>query len=381
MKIEIKTSLQRREGAKDRIERQYGHGRLRIDAARQFEGKRIQEFLCGPWRSLRLCGEGLGWLAVPLLLAGCTLGPDYVKPTTDVPAAFKEAAGWQEARPADESPRGKWWEIFHDPGLNTLEEKVLVSNQNLKAAEAQYRQALALSAQARAALFPVLNATASTSRAESASAVANRSSTSGGVSVTHSLGLQATWEADLWGGVRRNVESGDASAQASAADLANTRLSLQASLAQNWFQLRALDAQKKLLGDTVAAYARALEMTRNRYQAGIVTAADVAQAETQLKSTQAQALDIQVQRAQLEHAIALLIGQPPAGFALPLNPLVEVAPPVSPSSLPSRLLERRPDVAAAERRVAAANAQIGVAKAAFFPDLSFSATGAPDSFR
>ena len=308
-------------------------------------------------------------------LAGCAVGPDYVKPTTDVPTAFKESAGWKPAEPADALPRGKWWQVFGDEGLNALEDRVEVSNQNLRLAEAQYRQSVALSAQARAGLFPTVGASASSTRSEASSSQSSRTGTSSGVSTTHSLSLQASWETDLWGGVRRNIEAGEAGAQASAADLASTRLSIQATLAQDWFQLRALDAQQKLLDDTVAGYAKSLELTQNRYRSGVAAAADVAQAQTQLKSTQAQALDVGVQRAQMEHAIALLVGQAPSTFSLAPMPLLTVPPPVVPVGLPSKLLERRPDVAAAERRVAAANAQIGVAKAAFFPDLSLSANG------
>ena len=339
-----------------------------------------------PFRRSQLAGDCLGTrraniasklapTVLALALAGCAVGPDYVKPTTDVPTAFKESAGWKPAEPADALPRGKWWQIFGDEGLNALEDRVDVSNQNLRLAQAQYRQSVALSAQARAGLFPTVGASASSTRSEASSSLSGRTGTSGGVATTHSLSLQASWETDLWGGVRRNIEAGEAGAQASAADLAATKLSLQATLAQDWFTLRALDAQQKLLDDTVAGYAKSLELTQNRYRAGVAAAADVAQAQTQLKSTQAQALDVGVQRAQMEHAIALLVGQAPSTFSLAPMPLLTAAPPVVPLVLPSKLLERRPDVAAAERRVAAANAQIGVAKAAFFPDLSLSANG------
>jgi NodT family efflux transporter outer membrane factor (OMF) lipoprotein len=304
-------------------------------------------------------------------LAACSVGPDYVRPSTEMPAAFKETAAWKEAEPADTLPRGKWWQVFGDQGLNTLEERVEVSNQNLRLAQAQYRQSQALARQAGAALFPTVSGNVSASRSQASS-----SSPSGGsLSTTHSLGLQASWETDLWGGLRRNIEAGEDSALASAADLAATRLSLEATLAQDWFSLRGLDAQKTLLDDTVAAYEKSLTLTRNRYAGGVASQADVAQAETQLKSTRAQALDVGVQRAQMEHAIALLVGQSPSTFSLVPKPLFTAHPPALPAGLPSALLERRPDVAAAERRVAAANAQIGVAKAAFFPDLSLSANG------
>ncbi len=324
-------------------------------------------FSCLP----RRLGASAFNLALLLSLAGCTVGPDYVKPTSEVPAAFKEAVGWKPAVPADALPRGKWWQVFGDEGLNALEERVAVSNQNLRLAEAQYRASVALSAQARAGQFPSVGANASSIRSEASS----RTSSSSGVATSHSLSLQASWETDLWGGVRRAVEAAAAGVEASAADLAATKLSLQATLAQDWYALRALDAQQKLLDDTVAGYAKSLELTQNRYRAGVAAAADVAQAQTQLKSTQAQALDVGVQRAQMEHAIALLVGQAPSTFALAPMPLLTAPPPAIPVGLPSTLLERRPDVAAAERRVAAANAQIGVAKAAFFPDLSLSANG------
>ena len=327
--------------------------------------------------SPRLCASAVG-LAFAILAGGCAVGPDYVKPTTDMPAAFKESAGWKQAEPADALPRGKWWQVFGDAGLNSLEDQVEVSNQNLRLAEAQYRQSLALAGQARAALYPTLSANASSSRSAASTSMSSgfgSSATAGNVSTVHTLSLQAGWETDLWGGVRRNIEAGEATAQASAATLASTRLSIQATLAQDWFQLRALDTQKKLLDDTVYAYGKTLDLTRNRYRAGVAAAADVAQAETQMKSTQAQALDVGVQRAQMEHAIALLVGQAPSSFSVAVQPLLSARPPAVPVGLPSRLLERRPDVAAAERQVAAANAQIGVAKAAFFPDLSLSASG------
>jgi NodT family efflux transporter outer membrane factor (OMF) lipoprotein len=308
-------------------------------------------------------------LVLPFLL-GCTVGPGYVKPPMDLPAAYKE--GWKEARPADELPKGKWWTLFGDESLNALEERLVLSNQNLRQAEAQYRQARALAQGSRATLFPTLSAAASSTRSQASA------SSGGALGTRQSLSLDATWEADVWGAVRRNVESGEAASQASASDLAATRLSLQAELAQVWFSLRALDSQRKLLDETVAAYGKSLDLTRNRYAAGMAGQADVAQAETQYQATRALAMDVGVQRAQLEHAIALLLGQAPSSLSLPALPLSAppaVTPPAIPPGLPSSLLERRPDVAAAERRAAAANALIGVARGAFFPTLSLSATG------
>jgi NodT family efflux transporter outer membrane factor (OMF) lipoprotein len=298
----------------------------------------------------------------------------------DTPATFKESKDWKPAQPADEVPKGKWWEAFKDPQLNALAAQVDISNQNIKLAEAQFRQARALSQAARAAFFPTVGASVSATRSGSPSNARSTttSSTTGGSSSNtgnnYNLALDASWEPDLWGRVRRSVESAQASEQASAADLESARLSAQAQLAQDYFLLRVQDAQIDLLRRTVEAYAKSLRLTQNQYNAGIVTRADVAQAETQLKATQAQELDAGVQRAQLEHAIALLIGKAPTDFTLtPGNFSMTV--PGSGLALPSELLERRPDIAGAERRVAAANAQIGVARAAYFPALTLTAAG------
>ncbi len=308
-----------------------------------------------------------------LALAGCAVGPDYRRPEVQVSAAYKEAAGWKVAEPQDESNRGNWWEIFGDPQLSALIESIDISNQNVLLAEARFRQAQALAAQSRAALFPTLDANASITRSRSPTGLIG-GTTAGRIIDNRSVALNSSWEIDLWGRLRRALESSAANAQASAADLAAARLSAQAELASNYFQLRVLDAQKQLLDDTVTAFDRSLELTRNRYAAGVAAKVDVVQAETQLKSTLAQAIDTGVQRAQLEHAIAILIGRPPSEFSIAPVPLAVTMPRV-PLGLPSELLERRPDVAAAERRAAAANAQIGVAKAAYFPSLTLSAGG------
>jgi NodT family efflux transporter outer membrane factor (OMF) lipoprotein len=308
-----------------------------------------------------------------LALAGCAVGPDYRRPDVEVSAAYKEAAGWKVAEPRDEASRGNWWEIFGDPQLSALIESIDISNQNVLLAEARFRQAQALAAQSRAAFFPTLDANASITRSRSPTGVIG-GTTAGRIIDNRSVALNSSWEIDLWGRVRRAVEASEAGAQASAADLAAARLSAQAELASNYFQLRVLDAQKQLLDDTVTAFGRSLELTRNRYTAGVAAKVDVVQAETQLKSTQAQAIDTGVQRAQLEHAIAILIGKPPSEFSIAPVPLA-VTMPLIPLGMPSELLERRPDVAAAERRAAAANAQIGVAKAAYFPSLTLSASG------
>jgi len=291
-------------------------------------------------------------------LPGCAVGPDYKRPEVGIAPAYKEAGEWRPAQPQDDLDRGKWWGVFGDPQLDALVEQVEISNQNVLVAEAQFRRARALVASSRAAYFPTLDADASVVRSRSP----NRSAS-----------LNSGWEADLWGRLRRAVESNEAGAQASAADLAAARLSAQAELASSYFQLRILDAQRRLLEDTVAAFQKSLDLTKNRYDAGVAAKVDLVQAEAQLKSTQAQAIDTGVQRAQLEHAIAVLIGKAPAEFSIAPAPLAGTMPRV-PMGLPSELLERRPDVAAAERRVASANAQIGVAKAAYFPALTLSAS-------
>ncbi len=306
------------------------------------------------------------------LLGGCMVGPNYVRPPAPTTAAFKEAGDWKPAQPRDEVSRGKWWEIFGDPRLNALIEQVNVSNENVRVAEARLRQAEAIVEQARAGLWPTLavSITATRSRAPNlAGAVTN---TTAPVNVFN-LPLTASWAPDLWGSVRRNIESTVANAQASAANVANARLLAQAQLAIDYFQLRVLDTRRQLLETSVAAYQKSLDLTRNRYNAGVAARVEVVQAETQLKSTQAQAIDVGMQRAQFEHAIAILIGKPPAELSIQAEPLA-VAIPDIPAGLPSQLLERRPDIAAAERQMAAANAQIGVAEAAYFPSLTLSAS-------
>ena len=313
-------------------------------------------------------------LAALALLAACTVGPNYVRPAADTPAAFKESEGWKTAQPRDQELRGKWWEAFNDPLLNDLMEQVSISNQNLVQAAAQFRQARALVQSARSGYLPTVSGNAAATRGSSSTNLGNQNqSSSRSTTTNYALSLDAAWELDVWGRVRRTVESNEAGAQASAADLQALRLSIQAELAQDYFQLRALDAEKQLFDATIAAYQRSLTLTQNQYAAGIVAKVDVIQAQTQLKTTQAQALDIGVQRAQLEHAIALLIGKPASSFALVVAPLM-ASPPAVPPGFPSSLLERRPDIAAAERRMAAANAQIGVSEAAYYPSLTLSAT-------
>ncbi len=311
-------------------------------------------------------------LTATAFLAGCTVGPDYVRPSMEAPVAYKETGNWKPAEPRDDASRGKWWEIFGDPQLNALIESVDISNQNIRVAEAQFREAQALVQQARAGYFPTLAAGVSTVRSQSPN-LPNAPSTTKPVT-TYNLPVNASWEPDIWGSVRRSVESNEAGAQASAAELASARLSAQATLAQDYFLLRITDVQRQLLEDTATAYERSLVLTRNRYASGVAAKVDVVQATAQLKSTQAQAIDVGVQRATLEHAIAVLIGEPPENFSIPREPLSTTVPSV-PLGVPSELLERRPDIASAERSVAAANAQIGVAIAAFYPSLTLSAAG------
>jgi NodT family efflux transporter outer membrane factor (OMF) lipoprotein len=327
-----------------------------------------------------------------LCITGCSVGPDYVRPPAETPPAYKENTGWKVAQPRDELPRGKWWEIYQDPHLNALEEQVDISNQNLAAAEANFRQALALIRVARAAYFPTVTGTPSWSRFKRSENIGSSNSNLAGASRTgpssgsistlpgatlsdYLLNFAATWELDIWGKVRRSVEASKASAQAAAATLEGVRLSAQATVAQNYFLIRSLDEQQRLFNDTVAAYQKVLDLTKNRYAVGVASKGDVAQAQTQLKSTQAQAVDLGVQRSQLEHAIAVLLGKPPASFAIAAKKVADLKVPAIPAGVPSELLERRPDIAAAERNMAVANAQIGVAVAAYYPTITLSSTG------
>lgn len=317
------------------------------------------------------------------VLGGCALGPDYQRPELAAPAQFKQVEGWKAAAPADVLERGNWWALYGDAELDALVERLHVSNQNLAAAEAQYRQARALVRGARASFYPTLSGSAGVTQAgqgggdstiRTADGVTVSGSGTSSISKSYDLSLNAAWELDIWGKLRRGLEASRADFEASAADLAAVRLSLQSELVQNYLQLRILDEQKRLLDATVAAYERSLRLTENQYRAGIVPKSDVSQATSQLKSTQAQAIDLEWQRAQLEHAIAVLVGVSPAELSIAPRDDLPALPEV-PVALPSQLLERRPDVAAAERRVMAANAQIGVAEAAWFPDLTISASG------
>ena len=299
------------------------------------------------------------------LLAGCAVGPAYQRPSTPEPAAFKEAQGWVPAAPADALERGPWWQLFNDPVLSELAAATEVSNQNVAVAVANYAQARALVARERAALFPSLNLGLSGDRAGVRGQGADNS---------YRLNLGGSWEPDVWGRLRAGVASARAGLDATAADLASARLSAQGELAVNYFAVRALDAQRALVARTIAGYERELRITQNRFNVGIVARTDVLQAETQLANARNDELSLVRQRAQFEHAIAVLVGKAPGEFTL--APLAEwrVTVPAVPVGVPSLLLQRRPDIAAAERDVAAANAEIGIARSAYFPNIGLSAS-------
>ena len=314
----------------------------------------------------------LGIIGLVGVLSSCTVGPNYVRPQVETPVAYKELNGWKTAQPQDGVIRGNWWELYNDTQLNDLASQIEHSNQSLAAAQAQFRQARALVQAARAGYFPTVTAGIAASRYRNSGNVPTNSSAFIGPWSNFQVTGDVSWEIDLWGRVRRTVEASQATAQASAADVASVRLSMQAELAMDYFQLRGLDAQSKLLEETIVAYQQALDLTTLLFKGGAASEADVVQAQAQLKTTQAQAIDIGVQRAQLEHAIAVLVGKPASSFTIPPSPLAALPPPV-PAGVPSQVLERRPDIAAAERSMAAANAQIGVAEAAYYPTISLSA--------
>ena len=302
-------------------------------------------------------------LALALSLAGCAVGPAYVRPEAPPSAAFKELDGWVPAAPADALERGPWWQLFGDPLLDQLVAGVEVSNQNVAAASANYAQARAAVAQQRAALFPTVSLNLSGDRSGVRSQGADNS---------YRLNLGGSWEPDVWGRLRAGVTSAQAGLEASAADLASARLSSQGELASNYFTVRALDAQSALLARTIAGYERELQITQNRFNVGIAARTDVLQAQTQLASARSDALSLARQRAQFEHAIAILVGKAPSEFTLAASPDWRVTVPEVPVGVPATLLQRRPDIAAAERDVAAANAEIGIARAAYFPNIGLS---------
>lgn len=326
----------------------------------------------------------LGLLAAcGLVLASCTVGPKYAKPSvpsTPVyketpPESFKETKDWKHTHPGDATLRAKWWEIFGDPQLNALEEQIDLSNQTLKIYAARFQEARAAIRFNRASEFPTISTAPGISSLRNS---AHRPNFPAGATTGNTadfiLPFDLSYEVDLWGRIRRTVTAAKEETQATDADLETARLSLHAELAMDYFELRSADAQRKLLDDTVAAYTRALELTTNRYKGGVAPRSDVAQAQTQLQSTRVQATDVGVQRAQFEHAIAILIGKPPAQFSLAPQPL-KIEPPTIPVGVPSQLLERRPDIASAERRMAEANEQIGIAQAAFYPTVVIGASG------
>ena len=342
------------------------------------------------WRTRAADLPLLASLACAFFLNGCVVGPKYVRPSVESPAVFKEAApvdtaeqpAWRKAQPKDAAARGKWWEVFNDPQLNELEEKAAASNQNIAAAAANFLAARALVREARSQYFPTLSTSPSAVRsrpspgqfgglkAGSASAPSLQVQTF----TAYTLPFDASWEPDLWGRVRNQVKANVSAAQASAADLENVRLSEQAELAVDYYELRGQDSLKEVFDSTVTAYQDAFDLNKSLYAAGLATDEAVAQAEAQLKVAQAQDTNLGILRAQYEHAIAVLMGQPPSNFSLPVQ-ILSANPPAIPAGVPSELLERRPDVAAAERGVAQANAQIGIAKAAYFPNLQLSASG------
>ena len=317
-------------------------------------------------------------LASAALASGCMVGPNYARPPVPTPPQFKEAAGWIQAQPADAAPRGDWWTVFNDPVLNDLEQKVVVSNQNLAAAEAAYREAHAVVAQDRAQLFPTLSVNGSVTHSGSGGGstvipggggIIPGGGGGSSTRTTYQASGQASWAPDLWGKIRRTIQGAKASAQASAADIVNARLTAQAELATDYVQLRADDELKRLTDVTVEGYRRSLQITQNQYNAGVTAKSDVLTAQTQLENAQAQSADYVRQRQLMEHAIAVLAGEPPADLTIAPAPWT-LTPPDVPVSVPSTLLLRRPDIAASERSAANASAQIGVAVAAYYPTLS-----------
>jgi NodT family efflux transporter outer membrane factor (OMF) lipoprotein len=319
---------------------------------------------------------------LPMLAAGCMVGPDYKRPDAPAPPAFKEDAGWKPGQPRDAIDKGAWWSVYHDPELDRLERMVEVSNQTVKQFEAAYRNAVALVGEARASLFPTATASAGVTQSKGGSGGGGGGGfTSGGgggagrgATTIYSLSGNATWDLDVWGRVRRQIESNVAEAQVSAGDLANAKLSAQATLATDYFDLRAEDSLERLLRETVAAYQRALDIVENQYRAGTVGQSDMMTARAQLETAKAQLAGVGVQRQQYEHAIAMLTGHAPSELTLAPAPLASAVP-VVPAGLPSELLERRPDVAATERQMQQENALIGVQVAAYYPVVSLSALG------
>jgi NodT family efflux transporter outer membrane factor (OMF) lipoprotein len=307
-------------------------------------------------------------LTLACLATGCSVSPVYQRPSTPEPAAFKEAEGWSAAAPGDTLERGAWWTMFNDPVMNELAASIEVSNQNVAVAAANYEQARALVRGQQAALLPTLDLTGSATK----SGGRGSSASVGGNGKSYQLGLAGTWEADVWGRLRAGVNAATATAQADLADLAAARLSAQSEFVTDYISLRQTDAQLELLRNTITSYQRFFDITQNQFNAGIVARVDVLQAETQLDNAKIQLVNLQLTRAQLEHAMAVLLGKAPADFSLAVAPWNNIVPDI-PKVVPSELLQRRPDIAGAERRVAAANEQIGIARAAYYPTLGLSA--------
>jgi NodT family efflux transporter outer membrane factor (OMF) lipoprotein len=335
----------------------------------------------------KLCRTGLLLACTALLLQSCNVGPKYNRPSVQTPATFKEVTaedlkkmdGWKVAEPKDTALHGKWWEVFGDPELNALEEQVSVSNQNVAAAFSNFMAARAIVRQARSQYYPTVTVGPSILREHQPSTSVNSTaSSSGRTFASFVLPFDATWTPDLWGRVRNTVKANVYSAQVSAADLENTKLTAQAELAVDYYELRGQDSLKELLDSTVVVFQQSLDLTKVLYETGIDSDEAVAQAETQLNTTRVQATNLGIARAQFEHAIALLVGQPASTFSIPVAPL-KVPPPTIPFGVPSELLERRPDISAVERQMAQANAQIGVAKAAYYPTVTLSASGGFES--
>ncbi len=325
-----------------------------------------------PLRAFAL--EALSLCAL-LLITGCAVGPTYQRPLMPEMVAYKEAGDWVPATPLDALERGPWWQLFNDPVLNGLAARVEVSNQNVAAAVAAYAQARSLVAEQRAGLFPSVTLGGGASRAQS------NSNSSSNTRTNYQTSLGASWEPDVWGRLQSAAQGAAAVEAASAADLATARLSAQGELAVNYLSLRQQDAQRALLTTTLAGYVRALEIAQNRYTAGVAAKTDVLQAQTQLANAQADAAGLQRTRAQLEHAIAVLVGQAPGNFSLPAQALWQPSMPEVPVGVPSTLLQRRPDIAAAERRVASANAQIGLARTAYYPNIGLNASAGTSASR
>lgn len=336
--------------------------------------------LLGVWSAALIC----------CAITGCVVGPKYHPPVTQAPTAYKEAPPaqtpqnadtglWKVAQPQDAMLRGNWWEVFHEPELNTLEDQLNINNENIKVYFEDYMEARAIVREARAQYFPAASTAPSYSRSQSSSNLTNSTQANPGkLSSLYSLPVTVSWEPDLWGKIRNEVHAAEYNAQVSAADLENERLSEQIALADYFFEIRGQDALIHLYADTVAADKNALQLTQTQYETGVGDKISVVQAEATLQTAQSNATNLGILRAQYEHAIAVLVGKQASNFSIPVRPLTTVAPPI-PIGVPSQLLQRRPDVAAAERTMAAENAEIGVARAAFYPNLTLSASGGTES--